>query len=128
MEHISILINIFVGVLIATMNTVISMGLHRRESENLKYREERERKEKEEKKKKLVEEENRKLTELAMVRALLYMNYEAARERGYYGLHDREVYHSLWLQYKNMGGNGIMDEIQKEIVQLPKYPPEESEA
>lgn len=65
----------------------------------------------------------RRLT-LAMARSQLLDNYERCMEKGYYTVDEREVYHELYEAYHKDGGNGIMTDLRKKIVELPTDPPD----
>ena len=68
----------------------------------------------------------RRLT-LAMARSQLLDNYERCMDKGYYTVDEREVYHELYEAYHKDGGNGIMTDLRKKIVELPTDPPKEHE-
>jgi hypothetical protein len=65
----------------------------------------------------------RRLT-LAMARSQLLDNYERCMYKGYYTVDEREVYHELYEAYHKDGGNGIMTDLRKKIVELPTDPPD----
>lgn len=60
---------------------------------------------------------------LAMSRSMLLNNYERCMDKGCYTVQEREVYHKLYLAYKDDGGNSIIDEIAPRIRALPMEPP-----
>ena len=60
---------------------------------------------------------------LAMSRTMLLNNYERCMDKGCYTVEEREVYHKLYLAYKDDGGNSIIDEIAPRIRALPMEPP-----
>jgi hypothetical protein len=68
----------------------------------------------------------RRLT-LAMARSQLLDNYERCMDKGFYTVDEREVYHELYEAYHKDGGNGIMTDLRKKIVELPTDPPREHE-
>jgi hypothetical protein len=65
---------------------------------------------------------------LAMSRTMLLDNYEKCIAKGCYTLEEREVYHKLYVAYKNDGGNSIIDEIAPRIRALPMELPKSREA
>ena len=64
---------------------------------------------------------------LAMSRTMLLNNYERCMDKGCYTVEEREVYHKLYLAYKDDGGNSIIDEIAPRIRALPMEPPKNKE-
>ena len=66
----------------------------------------------------------RRLT-LAMARSQLLENYERCMDKGFYTVDEREVFHELYDAYHKDGGNGIMTDLRKKIVELPTEPPDE---
>lgn len=66
-------------------------------------------------------EAERRLT-IAMARSQLLENYEKCMEKGFYSVDEREVYHELYDAYRKDGGNGIMSDLCKKIVELPTEP------
>lgn len=60
---------------------------------------------------------------LAMSRTMLLDNWEKCMDKGCYTVEEREVYHKLYLAYKDDGGNSIIDEIAPRIRALPMEPP-----
>lgn len=65
---------------------------------------------------------------LAMSRTMLLDNWEKCMDKGCYTVEEREVYHKLYLAYKDDGGNSIIDEIAPRIRALPMEPPKSKEA
>lgn len=63
---------------------------------------------------------------LAIARTMLLDNYEKCANKGYYSVDEREIYHKLYVEYKNDGGNGIIDTIAARIKELPLEPPEDN--
>ena len=66
-------------------------------------------------------EAERRLT-IAMARSQLLENYERCMDKGFYSVDEREVYHELYDAYRKDGGNGIMEDLSKKIVELPTSP------
>jgi len=64
---------------------------------------------------------------LAMSRTMLLDNWEKCMDKGCYTVEEREVYHKLYLAYKDDGGNSIIDEIAPRIRALPMEPPKDKE-
>jgi len=62
---------------------------------------------------------------LAMSRTMLLDNWEKCMDKGCYTVEEREVYHKLYVAYKNDGGNSIIDEIAPRIRSLPMEPPKD---
>lgn len=62
---------------------------------------------------------------LAIARTMLLDNYEKCVDKGYYSVDEREIYHKLYVEYKNDGGNGIIDTIAARVKELPLEPPED---
>ena len=68
----------------------------------------------------------RRLT-IAMARSQLLENYEKCMDKGFYTVDEREVYHELYDAYRKDGGNGIMEDLSKKIVELPTEPPKKED-
>lgn len=62
---------------------------------------------------------------IAMARSQLLENYERCMDKGFYTVDEREVFHELYDAYHKDGGNGIMTDLRKKIVELPTEPPDE---
>ena len=60
---------------------------------------------------------------LAIARTMLLNNYEKCMAKGYYTYEERDVFHELYDAYHKDGGNGIMEDLSKKIVELPTEPP-----
>ena len=65
---------------------------------------------------------------LAMSRSMLLNNYERCVEKGYYSVEEREVYHKLYVAYRDDGGNSVIEDIAPRIRALPMEPPKSKEA
>lgn len=57
--------------------------------------------------------------DLCMARIMLLDHYFRCVSQGYYSVEERDVYHQLFLAYKAAGGDGVIDNIAKKIVELP---------
>lgn len=57
--------------------------------------------------------------DLCMARIMLLNHYFKCVAQGYYSVEERDVYHDLFEAYKAAGGNGVIGDIAKKIVELP---------
>jgi hypothetical protein len=64
---------------------------------------------------------------LAMSRSMLLNNYERCMDKGFYTVEEREVYHKLYVAYRDDGGNSVIEEIAPRIRALPMEPPKDKE-
>jgi hypothetical protein len=64
---------------------------------------------------------------LAMSRTMLLNNYEKCMDKGYYSVDEREIYSTLFTEYRQAGGNGLLVSLAEKIRQLPTEPPEDEE-
>lgn len=55
----------------------------------------------------------------ALLRDRLIHEYNKALDRGYAPIYAKENFENMWLQYHNLGKNGVMDEIHKEYMAFP---------
>jgi hypothetical protein len=60
-----------------------------------------------------------KLGVQALLRDKLYDKYDKYTELGYAPIRARENFENIWLQYHNLGKNGVMDDIHKKFMSLP---------
>ena len=60
---------------------------------------------------------------LAMSRSMLLNNYERCMDKGFYTVEEREVYHKLYVAYRDDGGNSVIEDIAPRIRALPMEPP-----
>lgn len=65
---------------------------------------------------------------LAMSRSMLLNNYERCMDKGFYTVEEREVYHKLYVAYRDDGGNSVIEDIAPRIRALPMEPPRDKEA
>lgn len=61
---------------------------------------------------------------LAIARTMLLNNYEKCMAKGYYTTEERDVYGSLFSNYIDDGGNGVIESIAPRIRALPTEPPD----
>lgn len=55
----------------------------------------------------------------ALLRDRLYDKYEYYSEKGYAPIRARENFENMWIQYHNLGKNGVMDDIHIKFMELP---------
>lgn len=60
-----------------------------------------------------------KLGVQALLRDKLYDKYDKYTELGYAPIRARENFENIWLQYHNLGKNGVMDDIHNKFMSLP---------
>lgn len=60
-----------------------------------------------------------KLGVQALLRSKLYEMYDKYTELGYAPIRARENFENIWLQYHNLGKNGVMDDIHNKFMLLP---------
>lgn len=63
----------------------------------------------------------------ALLRDRLYHLYNKYNEKGYAPLYARDNFENIWVQYHNLGANGVMDDIHEKFKALPIVPIEEEE-
>ena len=68
--------------------------------------------------------ESLKLGVQALLRDKLYDKYDKYTELGYAPIRARENFENIWLQYHNLGKNGVMDDIHNRFMELPTEQPE----
>lgn len=68
--------------------------------------------------------ESLKLGVQALLRDKLYDKYDKYTELGYAPIRARENFENIWLQYHNLGKNGVMDDIHNRFMELPTEKPE----
>lgn len=112
------IINFIITSALSILTGYLGYKLKKRDQNNEQHREE------EEKKEKLIREkrEAQDGLDLAMARVMLLNNYEHAMAQGYYSVNERNVYHELYENYINAGGDGIMEDLAQKIVVLPTTP------
>ena len=112
-------VSFLIGIIVTAINTYIGVKIKARDEDIRRYREEREKLEKERQEK---EENERKLSEestKALMRIELRTNYIECKNKGYYSMEDKEVFHPLFVAYKDLGGDGIVDQWRDELVRMP---------
>lgn len=55
----------------------------------------------------------------ALLRNLLLDKYNEYTEKGYAPIYARENFENMWIQYHNLGKNGVMDDIHAKFMELP---------
>lgn len=113
------IIILLIGIVVTAINTYIGVKIKSRDEDARKYRDERVKKDEERTQK---EEETRKLSEsstLALIRVELRENYLECKRIGCYTIEDREVFHQLYSIYKKLGGNGVVDQWENELMNMP---------
>lgn len=60
----------------------------------------------------------------AILRNNLKKEYETAIVNGYAPVSDKENFENMYVQYHNLGANGVMDGIRDEYMALPTFPKE----
>lgn len=55
----------------------------------------------------------------ALLRDRLIATYNKYSEKGYAPIYAKENFENMWIQYHNLGANGVMDEIHEKFKDLP---------
>lgn len=55
----------------------------------------------------------------ALLRDQLIHNYNHYVDKGYAPIYAKENFENMWLQYHNLGANGVMDDIHERFKTLP---------
>lgn len=55
----------------------------------------------------------------ALLRDRLIATYNCYSEKGYAPIYIKENFENMWIQYHNLGANGVMDEIHEKFKHLP---------
>lgn len=55
----------------------------------------------------------------ALLRAQMINDYNKWEERGYAPIYARQNFENCWMQYHNLGANGVMDDLHKKFLELP---------
>lgn len=55
----------------------------------------------------------------ALLRAQLITDWNYYSKKGYAPIYARENFENVWLQYHNLGANGVMDDIHAKFLALP---------
>ena len=58
----------------------------------------------------------------ALLRSQMIDDYNHYVEKGYAPIYARENFENVYLQYKNLGGNGVMTDIHEKFRALPTQP------
>lgn len=58
----------------------------------------------------------------ALLRAQLVSEWNRWSERGYAPIYARQNFENCWMQYHNLGANGVMDDIHARFFELPTEP------
>lgn len=65
------------------------------------------------------ENESLKLGVQALLRSQMINDYNRWSEKKYAPIYARENFENCWLQYHNLGANGVMDDIHEKFMDLP---------
>ena len=60
----------------------------------------------------------------ALLRAELIRDWNYYSEKGYAPIYARENFENVYMQYHNLGANGVMDDIRQKFLALPDRPAE----
>jgi len=55
----------------------------------------------------------------ALLRAQMIADYNRYSEKGYAPVYARDNFENCWIQYENLGANGVMEDIHKKFLALP---------
>lgn len=55
----------------------------------------------------------------ALLRNQMIHEYNKYQEKGYAPIYAKENFENMWIQYHNLGANGVMDEIHEKFKELP---------
>ena len=55
----------------------------------------------------------------ALLRAQLVDDYNHYMSKGEFPIYARESFENVYKQYRNLGGNGVMVELHKKLIELP---------
>ena len=61
----------------------------------------------------------------ALLRSEMIKIYNKWVEAGYAPLYARDNFENCWIQYHNLGANGVMNDIHDKFMELPTEPPTE---
>ena len=70
-------------------------------------------------------ESARDAMDLSIARTMLLEKYNDCMKKGYYSIEEREVFHALFENYHDAGGDGVIDQTRDKILMLPTEPPKE---
>ena len=60
----------------------------------------------------------------ALLRDRLLQTYNHYSDKGYAPIYAKENFENMWVQYHNLGVNGVMDEIHEKMLSLPDRRPD----
>ena len=58
----------------------------------------------------------------ALLRSELIADYNKWLEKGYAPIYARQNFENCWMQYHNLGENGVMDDLHERFLELPTEP------
>lgn len=58
----------------------------------------------------------------ALLRSQMINDYNFWNEKGYAPIYARENFENCWIQYHNLGANGVMDDLHIKFMSLPTPP------
>lgn len=59
----------------------------------------------------------------ALLRAQMISDYNHYLEKGYAPIYAKQNFENCWVQYENLGENGVIQDIHQRFMQLPTVPP-----
>lgn len=59
----------------------------------------------------------------ALLRNALVSSYERGHEKGFVPIYERENINYLYHNYKNLDGNGVIEDLMEKVMDLPTDPP-----
>lgn len=63
----------------------------------------------------------------ALLRAQMISDYNKWSEKGYAPIYAKQNFENCWVQYENLGKNGVMSGIHKHFMELPEAPQEKEQ-
>ena len=63
----------------------------------------------------------------ALLRDRLTQGYKYHEKEGWADIDDRRNLENIYVQYHNLGQNGVMDDLRNKFLALPTHPPKEEE-
>ena len=63
----------------------------------------------------------------ALLRDRLTQGYKFHEKEGWADIDDRRNLENIYVQYHNLGQNGVMDDLRDKFLALPTHPPKEEE-
>ena len=64
----------------------------------------------------------------ALLRSRMISEWNSWSEKGYAPIYARQNFENCWLQYHELGANGVMDDIHARFFELPTEPPTHAKA